>query len=268
MAWAILAAVSLVLSGISRVQAASQVWIFGGEPGSDAFHERYEKNIADLRKAFSDVYHLPQSNMHVFYGPKSAGYDGPTTRETFLAELRKAAAATRSGTDPVWVILIGHANSIPGGMMFNLPGPDASVREMAEALQEASADTPLIFIATTTASQNLVKPLAAPGRMIIAANSPKDAENETDYPLALAKALADTATDTNKDGMVSVTELFLATHSELDAMYRMGGYMVQEHAQLDGNGDGRGTTRPSAVDADPASQVGLRLDGRAARKFD
>ena len=36
-------------------------------------------------------------------------------------------------------------------------------------------------------------------------------------------------------------------------------FMVKEHAQLDGNGDGRASQRPSPEDAEPAKAVGLRL---------
>jgi hypothetical protein len=39
------------------------------------------------------------------------------------------------------------------------------------------------------------------------------------------------------------------------------GYMIREHAQMDGNGDGRATRRPAAIDADPASKTGLRIGG-------
>jgi hypothetical protein len=145
--------------------------------------------------------------------------------------------------------------------MFNIPGPDASPREMAEALKDASPDTPLVFIAATTASRNFLRPLAAPGRIVITADAPKDPESEPDFPLALAEALADKRSDANRDGLLSVTELFLGTRRILTDMYEKGGYMVREHSLLDGNADGRGTSRPALADSGPASKTGLKKPG-------
>jgi len=177
-----------------------------------------------------------------------------------LAELKQAAAATKEKT-PVWIILQGHANSIPGGVLFNLPGPDASAREIGEALEGAAPETPLVIFATTAASEQFLRPLAAPGRIVITANASGDPENETDFPLALTAALEAKETDGDHDGVVSVTELFIACHAKIEAMSAKEGYMIREHAQMDGNGDGRATRRPAAIDADPASKTGLRIGG-------
>ena len=103
--------------------------------------------------------------------------------------------------------------------------------------------------------------------MRMPATTPKDPENETDFPEALALALQSATTDSNGDGLVSVTELFLACHAHVQQIYTRGGFMIKEHAQLDGNGDGRGTQRPSPADAEPAASVGLRL-ALPERKFE
>jgi len=66
---------------------------------------------------------------------------------------------------------------------------------------------------------------------------------------------------------VSVTELFLACHAHVQQIYGRGGYMIKEHAQLDGNGDGRATQRPSPADAEPAAAVGLRI-AQPEKKFE
>ena len=95
--------------------------------------------------------------------------------------------------------------------------------------------------------------------MIIAASTAADPENETEFPEALAAALEAPATDTNHDGTVSVAELFLACHAGVQQIYQKQGYLIKEHAQLDGNGDGRATQRPAPLDAEPAALVGLRV---------
>jgi hypothetical protein len=250
---------SLVLLS-SATLAGPKVWIFGGDPGDDEHHELYQKNLTELRKIFTKTYGVAGRDLKIFYGPKDAGYDGVCTKEVMLAELKQAAAATTAKT-PTWIILQGHANSIPGGVLFNLPGPDVSAREIAEALEGAAAETPLVIFAATAASEHYLRPLAAPGRIVITANSPGDPENQTDFPIAFKAALEAKETDADHDGVVSVTELFKACHAQIEAMATEDGHMIREHSQMDGNGDGRATRRPAVIDAEPGSKTGLRIGG-------
>lgn len=246
--------------------AKPRVWIFNGTPGDDEHHAFYEANLAKLKKVLTGKFGIPLDRITVLYGPKEAGYDGACTREALLAELAKAVSATHeSGT--AWLIFQGHANRIPGGANFNLPGRDVTAREIGEALKAAPANARIVTIATTGCAEAFVRPLSAPGRMTIAATTPADPENETEFPEALALALEAAETDTNRDGMVSVTELFLACHAHVQQIYGRGGYMIKEHAQLDGNGDGRATQRPSPLDAEAAALVGLRI-AQPEKKFE
>ncbi|MDB6154113.1 MAG: hypothetical protein JWL90_2566 [Chthoniobacteraceae bacterium] len=258
----------LATGAAAFAQETPRVWIFNGTPGDDEHHVFYEKNIARLRTTFINRFGIPAQNLTVLYGPKDAGYDGPCTRETLLAELAKVAAHTKEpNAAPVWLVFQGHANPIPGGANFNLPGPDASARDIGEALRTAAPKASIVVLATTACSAAFVRPLSGPGRLIIAASTPADPENETEFPEALANALQAPATDANHDGTVSVTELFLACHGQVQRIYESQGFMIKEHAQLDGNGDGRATQRPSPADAEPAALVGLRII-KEQNKFD
>jgi hypothetical protein len=244
----------------STAFAGPKVWIFGGDPGDEEHHEIYQKNLTSFRKIFTQTYGVAGKDVKIFYGPQDAGYDGVCTKEVLLAELKQAAVATKEKT-PVWLIFQGHANSIPGGVLFNLPGSDVSAREIADALEGSAPETPLVIFATTAASEQYLRPLAAPGRIVVTANSSGDPENQTDFPLALTAALESRETDTDHDGVVTVTELFKACHAQIEAMCAKEGCMVREHSQIDGNGDGRATRRPAIIDAEPASKTGLRIGG-------
>ncbi len=246
----------------SPVMAGPKVWIFNGDPGDEEHHELYQKNLTELRKSFTKTYGIAAEHVRAFYGPKEAGYEGVCSKEVLLAELKQAAAATKEEkAGPVWIVLQGHANSIPGGALFNLPGPDVSPREMAAALEGATPEVPIVIFVTTAASEGFLRPLAAPGRIVITANSPGDPENQNDFSLALAAALEAKGTDADRDGVVTVTELFVACHAQIEAMCAKAGYMIREHSQIDGNGDGRATRRPAIIDAEPASKTGLRIGG-------
>ena len=242
--------------------ATPRVWIFNGTPGDDEHHEFYEANLASLRKSLTGRFAVPAERITVLYGPKSAGYDGPCTREALLAELAKVVAYTKQpGAGAAWIILEGHANPVKGGAMFNLPGPDVSMREIGEALKECSPQVPLVTLGTTTESADLVRWVSGPGRLIVSATTSGDPESETEFPRALAQALAADASDSNRDGVLSLTELFLATNAAVLAIYKQGGFIVKEHAQLDGNGDGKATQRPAPEDAAPADRIGLAIGG-------
>jgi hypothetical protein len=239
-----------------------RVWIFNGAPGDDEHHEFYEKHLAMMRKALTSRFALPADHVRVLYGPKDAGYEGPCTREAMLAELAGIVAHSKTpGAGPAWIILQGHANPVAGGAMFNLPGPDLSMREIGEALKGAAPEVPMVIIGTTTASADLVKRASGPGRCVLTATTAGDKENETEFPQALAESLAEPATDTNRDGLVSLTELFLATNAAVLKLYNAGNFIVKEHAQLDGNGDGKASQRPAPEDAEPASRIGFRTGG-------
>jgi len=233
------------------------VWVFNGIPGDDPHKAFYEKNLAGLKGALRDRHGVPEADIRIFYGPEDSGYAGICTRERLLEQCKLISAHTRQpGARPVWLVLMGHANNYPGGAMFNLAGPDVSAKELGAALAEANPATPMTVWVTTTCGGPFLKALAKPGRMVCSASSPQDAENETEFPHAFVAALADDATDADRDGLVSVTELFVATNARVLQTYEQGGFIVKEHAQLDGDGDGRGTSRPAAIDAEPRSRQG------------
>ncbi|MES2709626.1 MAG: hypothetical protein V4726_23715 [Verrucomicrobiota bacterium] len=246
-----------------------RVWIFNGLPGDEENHEFDVTNLASLKISLTTRFSVPADRITILYGPRSEGYDGVCTGEALRAELAKIVAFSKQpDTAPVWIIFHGHANSIPGGAMFNIPGADLTVREIDAALEGAGTEAaPLVVIATTEAGAAFLKTLAGPHRFILSATSDQDKDNGTDFPQALAGALAADASDTNHDGVLTLTELFMATSAGVHRIYDAQQFMLKEHAQLDGDGDGKGTQRPAAADAKPASAIGLKLDA-GIRKFD
>jgi hypothetical protein len=250
----------LCLSLAATAAPSPLVWVFNGIPGSDPHRAFYQKNLADLKTALTSRHGVAEEDLRIFFGPESAGYNGICTRERLLAECEAITRHTRQpGARPVWIILMGHANCYAGGAMFNLAGPDVSAREFGAALADADPATPMVVWITTTCGAPFLKALAKPGRVVCSASSQQDKENETEFPHAFVAALGDEATDANGDGFLSVTELFAATNARVLQAYDRGGFIVREHALLDGDGDGRGTTRPAAIDAEPASQHGLPI---------
>jgi hypothetical protein len=99
---------------------------------------------------------------------------------------------------------------------------------------------------TTSASGWFVKPLSARGRIVIAATAADAEYNETEFPQALADVsrLPVAQLDADRDGKVSVLEVYRRTLKEVEARFAADKRVPTEHAQLDDNGDGVGTEDP------------------------
>jgi hypothetical protein len=93
----------------------------------------------------------------------------------------------------------------------------------------------------------MLRSFSAKGRIVISATLADDEYNETEFPYALASVVKRPAAelDSNKDGKVSVLELYDHTVAEVSARFAKDKRAPTEHAQLDDNGDGAGTAQPS-----------------------
>ncbi|MFC7337772.1 hypothetical protein ACFQY0_11330 [Haloferula chungangensis] len=239
----------LLLCRISSAEGPPSVRIFAGNPGDDEHHQHYEALLGRLSQTLTERFAIPREKLSIFYGPKAAGYAGVCSRDNLLAEMARMRTAIEKGDDsPCWIIFIGHANLVRGGSMFNLPGPDISMRDLGREISRFPDEAPVVVWSTMTASHSLLRAAAGPRRVVVSATGPKDPENETEFPNAFVAALQDSATDSNSDGKVSVSELFLATRAKVLQIYESGNFVVKEQAQLDGDGDGSGTSRPSRAD--------------------
>jgi len=249
----ILFAAGMLLLQTVRADEA-RVWIFAGLPGDDEHHQAFEKTLGLMKKGFVTHCGVAPEHCTIYYGPKSAGYAGEGSKENILAALKEIAALSHSSPQtPQWLIFVGHAHAVDGGSMLNLPGPDLSTFDFGRALAEINPATPLNLIFTHTAAFPFLKAASGPGRVIISATSPKDLENETEFPGCLAEVLNDPAADANKDGHLDMVEIFRATHERVLARYQAEKLIVREACLLDGDGDGQGTQRPADKDAIPAA---------------
>jgi hypothetical protein len=176
-------------------------------------------------------------------GPAIKASRGPATREA----LAEAAAALASGLHPqdaLWVFVLGHAHHDGKNTWLNLPGPDLNQIEFGKLFAEIQCAEQAFFI-TTAASGFFVKPLSKPGRIVIAATEADREFNETIFPHKLAATLSRpqplAELDIDGDGHPSLLDLYLRVARDTAQEYANEMLLATEHAQLDDNGDGRGT---------------------------
>lgn len=248
-----LAALLLTASGAAADD--SRVWIFTGLPGDEEHHAAFEKTLGSLKTAFTTRLGIAPGQLAIYYGPKAAGYAGESSRENVMAAIKEIATISHESPQTAhWIIFIGHAHGIRGGAQLNLPGPDLNSIDLAAALETCNPATPLNLVFTHTASAPFLRPLGAPGRVIITATAPADIENETEFPSAFAEALNAPASDANKDDKLDATEIFMATRELVLGRYKKEQLIVREAALLDGDGDGKGTQRPAEIDGTAAAK--------------
>ena len=176
-------------------------------------------------------------------GPAVLSSGGAATREV-LSEAAAALAKAVQPEDALWVFVLGHAHYDGKNSWLNLPGPDMNQTEFADLFAGVHCAEQAFFM-TTGASGFFVRPLSKPGRIVIAATEADREVNETIFPHKLAAALAQPQplpeSDMDGDGRLSLLDAYLKATRETAQEYANEMLLATEHAQLDDNGDGRGT---------------------------
>jgi hypothetical protein len=149
------------------------------------------------------------------------------------------AAEPAEGADVLWVVLLGHGTASGSDARFNVRGDDVTVAQFSEWLKRFQR--PVVVICGFSCSGAWLKPLAAPGRVVVAATRAGSETNFSRFGGYLAETIADPAADLDKDGQTSLLEAFVAASRMTADFYKTEGRLATEHALLDDNGDGAGT---------------------------
>jgi hypothetical protein len=191
-------------------------------------------------------------------GPKDPRINGVSTKVNVEAALAHFANAAAPG-DQIVIILIGHGSGSAEDSKISLPGPDMSARDFARDLAMFTTQQ-VGFVDLTSASGDMLPLLSAPRRVVITATKSSFERNESVFAKYFIAALTSDGADVDKDGRVSLLEAFRYAVTETKRYYDDQGRLQTEHAQLDDDGDKKGT-----------SDVDLRVasggDGALARRI-
>ena len=122
----------------------------------------------------------------------------------------------------------------------------------------------LIFVDTTGASFPFMRRLSAPGRVVLTATDSPAQEFETVFPEFFVKGLGDPAADLDKNGRVSMWEVFVHASAGVRQWYDQHGQLPTERPLLDDNGDGTGREAQSpGVDGTLARTIYLAPEAPA-----
>ena len=162
--------------------------------------------------------------------------DGAGDRAAVEAVLREEAARGDAGV--LWLVLLGHGTFDGELPRFNLRGADLDAPQLAGWLKEVRR--PVVVVAGFSCSGAFLKPLSAPGRVVVTATKSGTEMNFTRFGGALAEALRAPESDLDRDGQTSLLEGWLAGVRRVTEFYDGAGRIVTEHALLEDNGDALG----------------------------
>jgi hypothetical protein len=167
-----------------------------------------------------------------------------------------------SRDDTLMVILLGHGTFDGSDAKFNLVGPDLTAVEWKAMLDAITGR--LVVINTTASSFPFLEELSQKGRVVITATDSAQQRFATVFPEYFVKALTDLSSDFDKNGRMSVWEVFAAASAGVKQHYEQRGQLSTERPLLDDDGDrvGREAQAPGMdgplarsvhLDAEPGS---------------
>jgi hypothetical protein len=252
-----LLAISLALSSLGTADAERPcVLVVVGAPGTPEYQIQFKK--------WADRWQLAGDKARAEVVMIGLTDEGGTTDHDRL----KAVLTSKStGSEPLWIVLIGHGSFDGKVAKFNLRGPDVSDAEFSEWL--APIKRPVAVIDCASASAPFLNKLSGPDRVIITATKSGSEQNFARFGEYLAEAIADPSADLDKDGQVSLLEAFLVASSKTAEFYKSRSRLATEHALIDDNGDHLGTSADffQGVRATRKAKDGATPDGLRAHQL-
>ena len=245
-------------SGRARVLIVTGV--AGDTQLADAFHKQATSFIDALRTRFgvpeADIVYLAETP-----GRNAARIKAASTKENIERELAALGERSKTG-DVLFVMLIGHGSGEDAATRFNVPGPDITAADFARVLDAVGGPT-IAVVNATSASGGFVSTLSGPNRVVATATKSGMERNQTRFATYFVQAFAGDVADADKDGRVSVLEGYEFARREVARAYEQENHLLTEHAQLDDNGDKKGTAAPDGKSGDGALARRVFLGGRA-----
>jgi hypothetical protein len=219
-------------AGPAAAQRA-HVLVVAGLSGEPAYRAGFAAAARATREAARTRWGVADSSVIVLTEdslPVAGVSDGRSTRANVQAGLARLAARARAG-DVVLMLLLGHGAGEGAGSRVNLPGPDATAADYAAWLAPLAAQQ-VVVVNAASGSGDFVPVLAAPGRVVITATRSALERNAPRFAAPFAEALGSDAADTDKDGRLSVLELFRFTRAAVARAYEASNTLQVEHPVL------------------------------------
>jgi len=245
-------------------QARTHVVIVVGIGGTAEYRESFHTEASRIYTALVEQHGIPKEDV-VYLGERvEVAPDMISDRSSRASVLRVLGEiAQRAGSsDRLLVVLIGHGTESGGEPQFNVSGPDLTPTDFILGAA-AFATQQLALVHTGSASGGWVQPLAGPNRVIITATRTSREQNATEFGQFFAEAIAGEGSDLDHDGRVSLLEAFMYARQEVARLYEEQNEILTEHAVLEDDGDGRGSSDAGLESAEGRLAATFTLGGGA-----
>ena len=223
-----------------------------GLSGAPQFKRSFEASAKSAREAAKNRWGVNDSSLIVLTedSTRTALSSGRSTRENIAQAFLKLSSRVQPG-DVLFVMLMGHGSGEGAQSKVNLPGPDATAAEYAAWLG-GFARQQVVFVNAATGSGDFVPVLKGSNRVVVTATKTANERNESVFLQYFAGALGLDAADADKDGRLSVFEVFRFARTEVGKVYTSTNRMQTEHALVsDSLLASRVAFGKSAASADP-----------------
>lgn len=216
--------------------------LIGGLGGSPEHQELFREYLFQTHQAFIGELGFPEANVTVF-GERAIA-DEVFVNEVGTADAIRAhfanLAAQVQPIDEVYVMLFGHGSFDGTSAKLNIPRRDLADTDYAELLSDVAAER-MVFVNTASASGPFIDALSRPNLVVLTATQTGTQRNLTRFPKYFIEALTNPAADGDKNGDLSIKEIFNYTAESTLRSYEAEGHLATERPMLDDNGDGQGT---------------------------
>ncbi len=228
--------------------------ILTGAAATDDIRRRFRQWSIELHDVLVEQYGYDQDHVILLLddGENTGDAGERVNAGTSLDEIHDAFDALRSRVtegDQVNVYMIGHGTSSFGEAKFNNVGPDITGEEFAAILDGFSAQD-VVVINTTSASFEFSRALSAPGRIIISATRSRAERYDPIFAGYLIQGLDEHAADIDRNGRVSLLELFNYASRNVARWYDEAGRLSTETAVMDDTGNGMFSREPGPRESD------------------
>jgi hypothetical protein len=228
--------------------------IIVGAAASDEIRQRMRSWASELHGTLLNHYGYAASHIELLMddginvGNTSGLVKGSSRIEDVQTAIGRIADSSSAG-DQLTLFLFGHGSSTFGDAKFNNVGPDMTGRELAGMLQSLEGVDMVIFN-TTSASFEFSRELSALGRVVVSATRSAAERYDPVFGGQLVSAMADKRADIDRNGRVSVLEVYNYASARVTEWYREQQRLPTENAVLDDSGDGLFSREPGPGQAD------------------
>jgi len=250
----------VVATARASAQDAIHLLVVTGLSGERSFAASFNTSATTLLATARSRWEVPPAQAIWLAESLEAGeageVHGVATRETIEAAFDSMAARSAAG-DVMLVVLVGHGSGEGIESRLSLPGPDPTAADYGRWLDRLTGRR-VAIINAASASGDFLPVLSAANRVVITATRSATERNATTFMTHFTHGIASGEADANRDGQLTLLEAYDYARRAVDEAYTRDSRLLTEHAQLDDDGDGKGTADTSVPEA---------ADGRVAARI-